>query len=116
MPTREIHPEHWKVFLKDFVTRHEGQPVTIEVMSESLGDFVEERRLRLADIETDLRHHGGVVSVLATANSGIHLTHEVEGLKAVRVLESGGGAYDVLQLEAGDGTITLLRLEPTPTR
>jgi hypothetical protein len=106
---REIPRGEWLSFLDCFNRQHERWLVTVEIVAEQLGHViaVENRALQGVTPESSDGHDRIVIAV-GTAEAD-HMTHFVSDPKRIRMLETSSGAHLGLEIEAADGTTTLVR-------
>ena len=111
MPTREIPRQEWKSFLADFSRRHAEVPATLEVFAEELGDRTEARELPLVGIGIEEKgSEAGSLEILLGDRPDSNLTHKVTGVERIYLLSGESGGEEDLEIEAADGTKTLLRV------
>ena len=110
MATREIRRDEWVEFCDGFSRQHEGWIGTIEVFDPDIGAQTEARQLSFAGITAELKTGGQDVITLTTRERPEgHVTHAIASPKKVMLEETEEGAHEALQVEAADGTATLLR-------
>lgn len=108
--TQEIPKSEWIPFLDGFSRGHEGWQVTVEVESPEIGAQVQSQDVPLQGISADVRDAGTQdISIMVGAQHNPPLTHIVPRPEHVWVKRSDGGADEALQIEAGDGSKTILR-------
>ena len=109
--TRELSPEEWVEYFDSIAPRIDGLLVTIEVMSEQLGDQVDVERLPLQAIGYDPKD-----SVLEIAVGGrglrfpVLLRHFISDPQAISVEESGPLSPVAILVTDASGAKTLIRL------
>lgn len=104
--------ETWASCLEELSRRHYNDPVTIEVMGLDIGDQIQARHVPLKGISLDVKDRPqGAVSILIEDWHGAHTERLVHQPVNVQLKKSATGADEVLSVEAGDGTTTLVRFE-----
>jgi hypothetical protein len=110
MKTIEIEKRDWRSFFESFSKRHQGWLVNVDVIGPDLGAQVEAKGIALEGITEELRGNGGdSISINLGGKSDSHLTHAVRSPTHVRLKKTDEGSDETLQIEAEDGTTTLLR-------
>jgi hypothetical protein len=108
--TKEIPRDEWLTFFDAFSRRHEGWLATVEVLGKEVGAQTEARELPLVGVTAELK--GGeddTVSIILGEAQEDHITHTVTRPARVRLEQTEGGADEALQVESGEGVMTLLR-------
>ena len=109
--TQELGAEKWKEYFDSISSSTAGRVVTIEVMSEQLGDQVDVERLPLQAIGYDPKD-----SVLEIAVGGrglrfpVLLRHFISDPQAISVEESGPLSPVAILVTDASGAKTLIRL------
>lgn len=120
--TREIPIEEWTEFLNDFTRRHDAWITSVELIDDpDLGTQMQFDQLAFIGASPDPKEgRCGAIEIIAASDLMDHVTHVVENPVAVRVREGEGGV-DALEIEAGNGSKTLvllsreaIRLSPMP--
>ena len=114
MATREITRELWPSELDAFGVQHAGWIVTVEVLSEQLGDQLETDVLPLTGIAVELDHEPERIAIMLGGRSEAHLTHMVEGPCRVWLREPEIPGDEAIEVECGDGTRTLVHFHRVP--
>ena len=109
MATQEIPRGDWEAFFDSFSRRHQGWLVTVEVMGADIGAQVEARRLPLEWIAAEMKNNGGLISIIVGDQAETHFTHLISAPTHVHLKQSEEGADEALEIEAEDGTATLVR-------
>jgi len=114
----ETNRSSWKDFLDDFSKRHALRPARIEIFGEEIG------ARELGDVlpfvgvsyETKGDAAGSVEVVLGgeTAADQRHLTHLIPSVEHIYPYLDAAGIEQGIEIEASDGTKTLLRFEVLP--
>ena len=114
---KNIEPLSWQADLAAFGKRNNLRPTRLEVLGparEVESDFWLEDGLLLAGIDLDTDGESGAcVEIMLQApsvSSQNHLTHSVAGVKRVE-LETTDGRDAALEIEDGEGTVTIMHFE-----
>jgi hypothetical protein len=113
MRNRLVPRTEWFRFFRDFSRRHEDSPVTVTLVSPSLGSQVESAGLPLEGIVADRGGHGSI-SIHLGRLPGRRVEHEVSEPTQVWVELSDTGGEQAVDIESLDGTRTLLQIEQPP--
>ena len=109
--TEELTAEKWVEYFDSIARRIDGQLVTIEVMSEELGDQIDIERLPVQAIGYDPKDNMLEVSV---GGRGVRypvvLRHFISDPQAISVEESGQLAPKAILVTDASGVRTLIRL------
>jgi Family of unknown function (DUF5335) len=109
--TRELGTEDWAGYFGSIAASIDGMLVTIEVMSEQLGDQVDVERLPLQAISYDPKDDVLDVSVGGRgARYPVLLRHFISSPKTVSVEESDALSPSAILVTDASGTRTLIRL------
>ena len=108
MKTVEIPRKDWTGTLNEFSLMHEGWLVSIDVLGASIGALPEVHDLPLVGITAE-PGTGGTISIAVARSAGDHLTHTVHRVGHVWIERTDEGADVALEIEAADGTKTILR-------
>lgn len=104
--------EQWTSCLEELTRRHYNDAVTIEVLGLDIGDQIEVRRALLKGLSLDIKDRPqGAVSIVVENVKGEHTERLIHQPVNVQLKKSAAGADEVLAVEAGDGTTTLVRFE-----
>lgn len=113
----KIEPTRWQTNLTAFGERNNMRPTRLEVLGpnrELDSDFWLEDGLLLAGIDLDMAGDGSsTVEIMLQAPVGTtknHMTHTVAAVKRVE-LETNDGRDEGLEIEDGEGAITIMRFE-----
>jgi hypothetical protein len=112
MQTFEIPRRHWSDRLDEFSRAHEGWPVALHILGESIGAQSEFRLLSLAGVTVE--ESGGRILITATLPSGSFLTHTIPAPVHVFIEQTDLGGDAALQVEAADGTRAILQFRVGP--
>jgi Family of unknown function (DUF5335) len=107
MRTREIVQAEWKAFFDSFSRQHETWLVKLDVLGAELGAQHEVVDSPLVGISSDVPNERTVHVHVGRGSE--HITHTIHDVVHVRLEQSDEGADAALQIEAGDGTTTLLQ-------
>jgi hypothetical protein len=108
--TREIPRDDWKSFFDTFSRQHEGWLATLEIFGKDLGAQQEADELPLTGVS--LASGGDELETISINLGGApdgHVSHAIIGPTRVWLQQTTAGANAALEIEASDGTQTLLR-------
>jgi len=108
-PGREIPRGEWLSFLDRFSRQHEGWLVTLEVPEVQGRSGVEAENLKLEGITPEHSEGHDRISIALGKAPDDHLTHFVSDPVHVLSLETTSGEHGGLQIEAADGSRTVVR-------
>ena len=118
---KNLEPLSWQSDLAAFGKRNNMRPTRLEVLGparEVESDFWLEDGLFLAGIDLDTDgERGPCVEIMLqapAASSKNHMTHTVAGVKRLE-LETTSGRDAALEIEDGEGRVTIMRFEPERT-
>jgi hypothetical protein len=116
MRTKEVPKNEWRRFFDTFSRQHEGWLATLEVLGADVGAQEEGRELPLAGVSLS---SGGdeteAISIDLGTKPDEHVSHAISEPTAVWLEQTEEGANAALEIEAADGTKTLLRFRsPMP--
>jgi hypothetical protein len=120
MHTLEIPRALWTDRLDEFSRAHEGWPVALDILGESIGAQPEFRLLSLAAVTVDEsaggldESAGGRISITATVPSGSFVTHMISAPVHVFIAQTDTGADFALEIEAADGTQAIVQFRIAP--
>lgn len=106
---REIPRGEWLSFLDGFSRQHEGWLVTLEVPEEQGRSEVEAQDLKLEGITPEHSEGHDRISIALGKEPDDHLTHFVSDPIRLTFMEEEGGGHLGLQIEAADGSRTVVR-------
>ncbi|HEX3249478.1 MAG TPA: hypothetical protein VHS05_08625 [Pyrinomonadaceae bacterium] len=114
---KNIEPMSWQADLAAFSKRNNMRPTRLEMLGPARdveSDFWLEDGLRLAgvDLNTD-GERGTCVEIMLQAPSALsksHMTHTSAGVKRL-VLETTDGLDKALEIEDGEGGVTIMHFE-----
>jgi hypothetical protein len=107
MRTREIVQDEWKGFFDSFSRQHDGWIVKLDVLGAEIGAQHEVVESPLIGVTSDVPNERRVHVHVGRGSE--HVTHTINDVVHVRLEQSDEGADAALQIEAGDGTTTLLQ-------
>src|SRR5690349_16435399 len=115
METKEIKREEWCHFLDDFSKVHQGERAALEVSGEDVGAQPAAQALPFVGISAeDAGSEKNAVEVFLGTEPEDHIEHLIRDPTHLWLKTAGNRGGDVLEIEAADGTKTLLQLEPAP--
>lgn len=106
---QEIPRGEWLSFLDGFSRQHEGWLVTLEVPAGHGRSEVEAENLKLEGITPEYSEGHDRISIALGNTPDDHLTHFVSDPIRVVFLETRTGEHAGLQIEAADGSRTVVR-------
>lgn len=110
MQVIEIPQKNWSNVLDQFSVTHEGQPISVDVLSSEIGSQPEIRRLPLIGVVVEPIGRGDAISISAAGTRDAQVTHAIHSPSHVWLERAEDGADVALQIEAPDGTKTIVRL------
>lgn len=110
MQTIEIPQKNWPSVLDQFSLTHEGQPISVDVLSSEIGSQPEIRRLPLIGVVVEPLGRGDAITISAARERDAQTTHAIHSPTRVWIERAEDGADVALQIESTDGTKTILRL------
>ena len=108
--TQEIAPEQWIAFFAEFTRQHRGAHARLEVLGTGVGYQVETEGRPFDGVSTDVKDGERAVWITFGSTPDDHLAHGVHNVTVARVLPPIGQSGAVLEVEARDGTRTVLEL------
>lgn len=108
-PGQEIPRGEWLSFLDGFSRQHEGWLVTLEVAEGQGRSEVEAENLKLEGVTPEHSEDHDRISIALGKAPDDHLTHFVSDPIRVMFLETKTGEHAGLQIEAADGSRTVVR-------
>lgn len=108
-PGQEIPRGEWLSFLDGFSRQHEGWLVTLEVPEGQGRSGVEAENLKLEGVTPEHSEGHDRISIALGKAPDDHLTHFVSDPIRVVFLETKTGEHAGLQIEAADGSRTVVR-------
>jgi len=115
MYSEEIPQDQWRNFLDDFSHRHVGQPVTLELLDDDLGDQPEAVELPHVGVSLDPKDSAGeIVEIIVGGEPSADVNHIVRRASRVRIAKTDQGDDQALEIEARDEPTVLLRFGSSP--
>lgn len=108
MTTREIPRREWAMFFDAFSRAHKGWLATLEVFGDDLGAQTAVRSLPFAGIGADTKSRENRIAVTLGVSPDASITHGISAPRVVTVSRNQTGADDALEIQARDGTVTLV--------
>ena len=109
MTTKEIPQEEWSAFFDTFSRTHKGWLATVEVLGAEFGAQTEVRSLPFEGIGADLKAGEKRIELTLGGDPNASITRGIADPGAVYVKQNDAGAEDTLEIQATDGTVTLVR-------
>jgi hypothetical protein len=111
--TQQIPREQWQSFFDDLGKNYRGWAATVEVMGQDLGDQLAEEGLAFQGISFEQAGtDAGNIRIEIGDTPSSFLTNHIDQPSTVSANQSQPGAEVDMEIEAEDGTATLLRLRP----
>jgi hypothetical protein len=108
--TQEIPRNQWNSFFEIFSRQHEGWLATLEIFGKDLGAQEEAHELPLEGVSlTSVGNEAEAISIDLGSTAEDHVSHAVIEPARVWLEQTTEGANAALEIEAADGTQTLLR-------
>lgn len=115
MDTKEIMQNEWLPFLNEFSKQHQGDIATMEIIGDDIGAQIEGRALPFAGVSVEKAGtENSTISVMLGIEPTEHLEHRIYEAEHLRIASSADGIHDALEIEAADGTRTILQVQPIP--
>lgn len=111
---REIPRTEWIRFLDDFTRDYQGWQVRVEVQDAGSGPQVAVDDLPLQGVAADHRRGSPDVAVIVGEEANPALTRIIHGAKRLWVEETAAGNIAAIEIDAGGGSKTLVRLLQVP--
>ena len=113
MHTFQIPRRQWCDRLDEFSRAHEGWPVALDLLGESIGAQKVFSLLSLAGVAAE-PNEDGKIAITAAVPSGGFVTHTIDAPVNVSIEQTDEGADLALEIEAADGTKAILRFRVAP--
>jgi hypothetical protein len=108
----EIEQSEWVVYLNEFNKRNGGRAAHVEVIGEDVGAQEVVEKLPFDGITFENKGaQGPNVEIMLGASANQHLTHTISDVCRIVPKEGAGGREEALEIEAADGTKTLIVFE-----
>ena len=114
MLTKEIPRTEWLKFFDEFSKQHQGWVVTVEVLSPEMGDQEEADGLALVGISADAKDGENRIEIMVGGEPEANLTRIIDNPKRVWVKQAEEEAHEAVEVEAEDGTKTILKFRHIP--
>lgn len=110
MQTIEVPRRQWSDRLYEFSRRHQGWPVALDILGESIGAQSKFGLLSLAGVTAE-PSCGATISISAALPTGGLLTHTIQAPVHVFIEATESGADAALEIESADGTKAILQFK-----
>jgi hypothetical protein len=100
---REVPLERWAEFFDHFSGEHRGWMVLLDVRGQDMGSQAEVTGLPLVGITLDRKNHRQRLEIMVGGRPEAHVTRIIESPTRI------WNTRDAIDVESGDGTMTLLR-------
>lgn len=111
MQTIELPREEWARALHEFTDVHEGWLVSLDVLSPELGAQTEFTAVPLLGVAAEPPERGDTISIAVARSASDEVTHIVHTPKKLWLERTDKGADVALEIDAADGTQTILRMK-----
>jgi len=108
--TQPVERSAWNEFLAEFTRENAGAHARLEILGPDFGRQVETGDRPFEGAAADLRDDESNVWINLGSLSADYLTHGIHDVTAIRALPAEGENGPVLEIEAKDGTKTILEL------
>jgi hypothetical protein len=115
MQTYEIPREEWPMAVTAFGEERHRWLVSLEVLGAEIGAQPEVHDLPLEGLSAEPAEKGGTIFIFVERSADDHLTHVITNPARIRV-EENDNRTDAMQIEAADGTRTIVTFVPPPTQ
>ncbi len=105
----EIKREEWVTYCNAFSKRNQTRPTRLEIFGE-LGAQEEERYLPFSGLSLEDSGADAPKLEIMLGGDTCHLTHTIQRVRHIWA-KTGGGQDEALEIQAADGSKTLLRFE-----
>lgn len=106
----DIRREEWNEFLADFTRANRGAHAELEVLGLGGGRYVPTEDRPFDGMAADLKGGENIVWMYFGQDPDDRLTHSIQQATAIRVRFPEGGSGYAVEVDAQDGTRTLLEL------
>lgn len=114
MHTIEIPRGQWISRLNEFSRVHEGWPVSLEILADSIGAQRAFSLFSLAGVTAETKD-SGTISISASTSEGGFFTHTVHSPVHVFIEEDDAGVEAALEIESADGAKAILQFRIGPS-
>jgi hypothetical protein len=109
--TQQIEPDQWNQFLSKFTRDYRGAHGRLEVVGvEEVGYEVETENRPFDGVSADIKDRERSVWIFFGATPDDHLAHGIHSATAIRILPPSNVRGPVLEVDASDGSMTVLEL------
>jgi Family of unknown function (DUF5335) len=108
--TQKIEPEQWMQFLAKFTRDYRGAHGRLEVLGGEVRYQVETENKPFDGVSADLKDGERSVWIIFGATPSDHLSHGIHGASVIRVIPPSNARGPVLEVDAKDGSMTILEL------
>ena len=108
--TKEIPLDQWIPFLAGFTRENRGAHARLEIVGPDAGYQVETENRPFDGVSADVKDRERTVWIAFGSAAADHLTHGIHNAAAIRLGPKSERIWAVLDVEAQDGTRTLLEL------
>jgi hypothetical protein len=108
--TLTIPREQWVTFLDNFTRENRGAHARLEVIATGLGAQVEAEDKPLEGVSADVTQGESNVWITFASTPSDHVAHRIPNATGIRAIPPQGRSGAVLEIEARDGSRTLLEL------
>lgn len=109
MQTVEIPRPAWTSMLDNFSEIHAGWLVSLDVLGAAIGAQPEVSNLPLLGVSAETSGANDAITISAGRSAAEHVTHTIHAPARVYIERREDGADVALQIEAEDGTRSILR-------
>ena len=109
MQTIEIPRDQWPTAVTLFGEKHRRSLVSLDVLGAEIGAQPEVHSLPLEGLSAEPANKGGSVSIFVEKSLDDHLTHLITQPIRIRIERTDDGVDLAMQIEAQDGTNTIMR-------
>src|ERR1700704_5883753 len=108
--TLELEKNQWLAFLAEFTRQNRGAHARLEVLGDEIGYQVENENHIFEGISVDVKDGEKNVWITLGSTPADHHAHGIQNVTVIRVLPQTESAGAVVEVEAQDGSKTLLEL------
>jgi hypothetical protein len=106
----ELGKNQWTAFLAEFTRQNRGAHARLEVLDSDIGDQIEAKDRTFDGVSVDVKDGEKNLWITLGSTPADHLAHGIHNVTAIRVLPPTTSAGAVMEVEAQNGTKTLLEL------
>jgi hypothetical protein len=108
--TRDVPANEWIPFLANFTRENRGAHAALEVLGEGVGRQIETEDRPFEGISADTKDGENTVWIAFSSTPDSLFTHGIHGATAIHVRQATVNSGAAIEIEARDGTTTLLIL------